>query len=145
MHKTRRYDIYVFVYLCSLLKVFCRVGGWFPSPPSSNRTSGFPAYGFPMFFTLCIIAVSLSPKVKGSLEFSNFDVGVVSRVSPGIHSLLPPLIPMNKVWVLPSTRLCCPRFTGTMTLSDSLLAAYHFTLRAYRFALYDAVVRGRFP
>lgn len=50
---------------------------------------------------------------------------------------------MNKARVLPSTRLCCPRFTGSMTLSDSLLAACHFACLAYRFAFYDSSVRGR--
>lgn len=50
---------------------------------------------------------------------------------------------MNKARVLPSTRLCCPRFLGSMTLSDSLPAACHFTALAYRFAFYDTVVRGR--
>lgn len=89
------------------------------------------------------IGIRLRSKVEGSLEFSNFYFGVVSRFHC-IHSLLPPLIPVNKVRVLSSCGLCCPAFIGTTTLSDSLLATYHFTLRAYRFALYDQmVVRGR--
>jgi hypothetical protein len=47
---------------------------------------------------------------------------------------------MNKVGysfrVLPSTRLCCPCFLGTMTPSDSLPAASHFTFWAYRVTPY---------
>ena len=88
------------------------------------------------------LGVRLRSKIEGSLEFSSFYLGVVSRFNC-IHSLLPPLIPVNKARVLPSTRLCCPRFVGSMTLSDSLLAACHFTVQAYRFAFYDPVVRGR--
>jgi len=96
------------------------------------------------------LGICLSRKVKGSLEFSNFSFGVVSRFRY-IYSLLPPLIPVNKVRVLSSRRLCCPAFTGTTTLSDSLLATCHFTLRAYRFALYgfhraeECLPSSRFP
>lgn len=43
---------------------------------------------------------------------------------------------------LPSARLCCPRFIGTMAPSDSLPATRHFTLRAYRFVVYDFYCRA---
>src|SRR5690606_4274247 len=63
-----------------------------------------------------------------------------------IHSLLPPPCPVNEVRVLCSAGLCCPRLLGTMTLSESLPAACHFTLRAYRFAVYDFCRAGEgFP
>jgi hypothetical protein len=128
-----------------------RVEDWFTSPPSSNRTGGFPAYGFPTFLTLYIMAAirltsryMLSSQGKGFLFFGLLELfNVVSRVSPDIHSLLCPLIPVNEVRVLSSARFCCPRITGTMTPSNSLLAACHFTLRVYRFALYGIAVRGR--
>src|SRR5690606_29980146 len=91
------------------------------------------------------LGVCLGRKVEGNLELSNFCFGVVSRRSC-IHSLLPPPCPVNEVRVLSSAGLCCPRLLGTMTPSESLPAACHFTLRAYRFAVYDFCRAGEgFP
>jgi hypothetical protein len=49
------------------------------------------------------MGIRLRSKVEGSLEFSNFHFGVVSRFHC-IHSLLPPLIPVNKVGYCASAR-----------------------------------------
>jgi len=67
-----------------------RVKGWGTSPSSSNRTCGFPAYGFPTFFTLrntyfatwLRIAVWLHAEFRGSETSS----GSTSCTSSGRRS-----------------------------------------------------------